>query len=95
MKEKTLKIVEAYFECTEPNCTQAIMAAYYKYVDYMNFEFNPYTRCAYTNFKRECAQVLVQNRPPVYGSAENILAALLTCAKHKTETYSGKVVRIF
>ncbi len=93
MKERTLKMVDAYFSCGETNCTQAIMAAYHKYVDYVTFDFNPYTRCAFTNFNRDCAQVVVQNRPPVYGSAENILIALLTCAKFKAEAHSGKVVR--
>lgn len=87
-------MVEAYFACTEANCTQAILTAYHKYVDYATFDFNPYTRCAFTNFNEDCAQVLVQNRPTVYGSADNILVALLTCAKYKAEARSGKVVRV-
>lgn len=92
MKEKTLKMVEAYFSCVESNCTAALMSAYNKYVDYVAFDFNPYTRCAFTNFNRDCAQVLVENRPPVHGTAENILISLLTCAKLRGEAQSGKVV---
>ncbi|XP_037049084.1 uncharacterized protein LOC119083467 [Bradysia coprophila] len=91
MKEKTLKMVEAYFSCVESNCTTALMSAYNKYVDFVAFDFNPYTRCAFTNFNRGCAQALVENRPPVHGSAENILVALLTCAKLRAEAHSGKV----
>lgn len=92
MKEKTLRMVEAYFGCNDTDCAPAIMAAHQKYVDYVTFDFNPYTRCSFTNFNRDCAQVLIQNRAPVYASAENILIALLTCAKLKSEAHSGKVV---
>lgn len=92
VKERIIQMVEAYFLCTEPDCTSAIMAAYHKYVDYVTFEFNPYTRCSFSNFDRDCAQVLMQNRPPVYASGENILITLLTCAKLKAEAHSGKVV---
>lgn len=95
LKERTIQMVEAYYACTDPDCTSAIMKAYEKFVDYATFDFNPYTRCSFSNFNRDCAQVLMQNRPPLYGSAENILITLLTCAKLKADAQSGKVVKIF
>lgn len=85
MKRITVQMVETYFSCTEANCTAAVMAAYQKFVDYRTEQFNPITRCAYTNFDKDCAQVLIQARPGVYGSAENILVGLLACSKLKAD----------
>lgn len=89
MKERTLQIVEAYFSCAEANCTSAILAAEIKFADYRDFEFNPYSRCSFTNFNEDCAQVQTYVRPPVYASAENTMVTLLTCAKLKAEAFSG------
>lgn len=91
MKERTLQIVEAYFSCSE-NCTSAIMAAYHKFVDYKDYEFNPYIYCTFTNFDSKCSQIVKQVQPPVYASAENIVINLLTCAKLKSEVHSGTQV---
>lgn len=92
MKQRTVQLVEAYFSCNEVDCSSAIMAAYQNFVDYRNAEFNPFTRCSFTNYNTDCAQVLIQARPPAYGTAENILVGLLTCAKLKLETHCGSQV---
>lgn len=89
MKERTLQIVEEYFSCTKADCTSVVMAAYKKFTDYRIYEFNPYVRCSFTNYNRHCAQVLAQDRPPIYASAENIVTSLLTCAKLKSESHAG------
>lgn len=85
-------MVEAYFTCTEVDCTSAVMAAYQKFVEYRTTEFNPFTRCSFTNFNVNCAQVLIQDRPAVYASAENVLVGLLACSKLKAETHCGTQV---
>lgn len=89
MKDKTEQIVEAYFACTQTNCTSAVMAAYKKFVDYRIYEFNPYAYCSFTNFNQGCAQVLLKDLPPAYASAENIMTTLLTCARLKLEAFTG------
>ncbi|XP_037036448.1 uncharacterized protein LOC119074425 [Bradysia coprophila] len=91
MKDLTVGIVDAYFSCNKADCTSAIMAAYGKFVDFRTSTFNPYTICSMTNLSPDCAQVLLQVRPPVYGSAENILVAMLTCAKLKAQEPNGIV----
>lgn len=92
MKIKTLRIVDAYFSCTQADCTPAIVEAYNKFSDYKNAEFNTFTRCSFTNYNLHCAQVLIQSRPPAYGSVENIVVGLLACAKLKLEAHSGTKV---
>lgn len=94
IKERIIQMVEAYFACVDTDCAPAIMRAYNKYVDNVTFDFKPYTRCSYSSFNRDCAQVLIQNRHPLYASAENILTTLLTCAKYKSEQHFVTVVHI-
>lgn len=92
MKEKTEQIVEAYFSCTEANCTSAIETAHKIFVDYRIYEFNPYVYCSFTNFNQGCAQVLIKDLTPLYASAENVMTSLLTCAKYKLDAFSGMKV---
>lgn len=87
MKERTIQMVETYFSCTDADCAPAVMAAYQKYADYRTNQFNPFTLCSFTNFNQDCTQVLIQARPAVYASAENILVGLLACSKLKTESH--------
>ncbi len=89
MQTRTFGIVEAYFSCTESNCTSTVMAAYNKFAEYRSKVFNVYTKCSFTTYSPECAQILIQARPPVYASAENILVALLACSKLKAEPLNG------
>lgn len=89
MKIKSLAIVDAYFLCNDNNCTSAVMDAYNAFAKYRSATFNVYTKCSFTNYSPECAQILIQARPPVYASAENILTSLLTCSKLKLEALTG------
>lgn len=92
MKERTLAIVEAYFSCNVTDCTSQVLAAYNNFTDYRTDTFNPYTYCSIEKYSTNCAQVLLQARPPIYGSAENIMITLLTCAKMKADTQ--KVIQV-
>lgn len=65
------------------------MAAYGKFAEYRSKVFNVYTKCSFTTFSPECAQILIQARPPVYASAENILVDLLACSKLKADAPKG------
>lgn len=93
MKNLTLAICEAHFSCKESDSSQAIVTAYNNYVDYRDKPFNVFTKCSFTNFSPACAQVMMQTRPQVYASAENIMTSLITCAKLKSKglTLSGNV----
>ncbi|KAJ6643484.1 Copia protein, partial [Pseudolycoriella hygida] len=92
MKERTLQMVLAYFTCNVADCTPAITAAYDALIDYAKFEFNPYAHCSSSNFNQDCAQILLENQPPVYESVNNIFVTLLACAKLKAEAHAGKVI---
>lgn len=89
MEDRTIKIVEAYFSCAKNNCTTSIMTAYNKYVEFKINTFTPYVLCSATNYSPDCAQVVMQARPPVYASPENIMTSLLICAKLKSESRSA------
>lgn len=98
MKYRTRAIVDAYFSCieynTEADCTPAILAAYGKCCDFRMENFNPFFRHSSTYLSPQCAEILVEARPPVYGSLENIMNNLLACANLKSEGFSGiKVCR--
>lgn len=89
MQTRTIAIVDAYFLCKDNDCTSAVMDAYKKFADYRSAVFNVYTKCSFTKYSSECAQILIQARPPVYASAENILTSLLTCSKLKSAALNG------
>lgn len=91
MRDLTVRIVDAYYSCTEANCTSAIMAAYGKLVDFRTNTFNPYTICSMVNLSPDCAQVIQQVRSPVFGSAENIMVVMLACANLKAQAPNGIV----
>lgn len=91
MKVRTLRIIDSYFSCTMNDCTQAILDAYSKFVEFRTNSFNIYTKCSFTYFSPDCAQVLIQARPPVYASVENIMTSLLTCAKLKSGSLNSQV----
>ncbi|XP_037025961.1 uncharacterized protein LOC119067219 isoform X2 [Bradysia coprophila] len=85
MHARTLAVVDAYFSCTENNCTSTIMTAYSKFAEYRSKVFNVYTKCSFTTYTPDCAQILIQARPPVYASAENVLVGLLACSQLKAD----------
>lgn len=87
LEDRTLAIIEAYFSCTEYDCTPAITAASEKCLDYSTTTFHPLTKCSFTNFSPDCAQVLIQAQTPTYVSAQNIITSLLICAKLKSEAF--------
>lgn len=80
------KIIDAFYNCTDIDCTPAIQHAIDNYVA-LKVPFGAYTRCALLLFSPDCARLLYQVRPLVFSSAENIITAMLTCAGLR----SGKV----
>lgn len=92
MRDLTVQIVDAYFFCAAADCSSAVLAAYGKYVDFRNNVFNPYSVCSVANLSPQCAQVIQEVRSPVFASAENIDAAMLTCAKLKSQQPGGIVL---
>lgn len=86
LRSLILKIVDAYYECRDVDCTPAIQKAIDNYVA-LKVPFGAYTRCALALFSSDCARLVYQVRPLVFSSAENIISAMLTCAELK----SGRV----
>ncbi len=74
-----MKIIDAYYNCTDVECTSAVQQAIDNYVA-LKVPFGAYTRCALALFSSDCARLVYQVRPLVFSSAENIITAMLTCA---------------
>ncbi|KAG4077361.1 hypothetical protein HA402_009762 [Bradysia odoriphaga] len=82
-----MKIIDAYYECRDVDCSPAIQKAIDNYVA-LKVPFGAYTRCALALFSSDCARLLYQVRPLVFSSAENIITAVLAC----TELRSGRIL---
>lgn len=89
MEERTLQIIDAFFACTEDDCTAVIMDAHNRFADFMMKSFVTYTTCSLTNYSPDCATVLMQTLSPAFESGENIFTSLLTCAKLKSQIQRG------
>ncbi|XP_037049693.1 uncharacterized protein LOC119083984 [Bradysia coprophila] len=89
MEVRTLQIVDAFFSCTDDDCTPAIMKAHKRFTDFMMKSFLPYTMCSFTNYSPDCATVLMQTLSQAFESGENIFTSLLTCAKLKSKMERG------
>lgn len=89
MEDRTLQIIDAFYSCTEDDCTAVIMDAHSRFADFMMKSFVTYTMCSLTNYSPDCATVLMQTLSPAFESGENIFTSLLMCAKLKSKMQRG------
>lgn len=82
LKSLILDIINAYYECKDPDCSGAIKKA----VGALAAEKNPfseYTYCAATLFSPTCARLIFEVRPLAFSCGENIITAMVACAALK------------
>ncbi|KAG4076353.1 hypothetical protein HA402_005796 [Bradysia odoriphaga] len=81
MKNSIFHIIDAYFECKECDCVEAIMNAQQEYNKVVSTLFAPTLACSYVIWEPECS---VNIKHATYFSCENILTTLIGCANLKS-----------
>lgn len=86
MQEKAFNILEAFSNCTEDDCSDAVSTATDDYVLFRKTQFTNYTVCGVSRFSADCARIILTVRPLAYGSVENIITSMMACSKLKLDS---------
>lgn len=85
MRLATLRFIDAYYDCTDSDCTPQIIEAmaHYKIV---KPPFSAYGRCTSCTLSLGCNQIIQKIRQLAYANAANIHMSMNVCAKLKSQS---------